>query len=335
MGRYRTEAAVRLVNPPSHPPGPPAKPVRRPNGPTSTGTVRPLTGGPNGAPLGAASTENVATIRNVVQPRRPALAGIHRAIAHGVVPSPGPSRFVRRHLLLPRVVAGTNPAVEPGQLVRSAHAARRRAPRPAVVPSTWSAGTGAAARRSDRHKACAAAGGLTARPTPADHSSKSRWTVAPCPDRSHRPILLAARSPAHESGGPHDHQRPRSTPFSSRATARQVGYVAATAALVAPIWFVLDGHDVLFTTGRDTAKGRAIARDPRVVLCVDLEEPPYAFVQVQGRAEVSEDPDELIRSATAIGDRCMGADRAEEFGRRNGAPGELLVRCARRRSSTT
>ena len=36
--------------------------------------------------------------------------------------------------------------------------------------------------------------------------------------------------------------------------------------------------------------------------------------------------DELLRFATAIGGRYMGAERAEEFGRRNAVPGELLVR---------
>jgi hypothetical protein len=61
-------------------------------------------------------------------------------------------------------------------------------------------------------------------------------------------------------------------------------------------------------------------------MCVDLEEPPYAFVQVQGTATVSEDPGELVRTATAIGARYMDPDRAEEFGRRNGVPGELVVR---------
>jgi hypothetical protein len=34
----------------------------------------------------------------------------------------------------------------------------------------------------------------------------------------------------------------------------------------------------------------------------------------------------LLRIATAIGGRYMGAGRAEEFGRRNAVPGELLVR---------
>jgi len=95
---------------------------------------------------------------------------------------------------------------------------------------------------------------------------------------------------------------------------------------VAPIWFVVDDGAVLFNTGKETAKGRAVRRDPRLALCVDLEEPPFAFVQVQGIATVSEDPDELLRSATAIGGRYMGAERADEFGRRNGVPGELLVR---------
>ena len=82
----------------------------------------------------------------------------------------------------------------------------------------------------------------------------------------------------------------------------------------------------MFTTGKNTAKGRAIARDPRLVVCVDLEEPPFAFVQVQGTATVDEDPHELLRTATAIGRRYMGPDRADEFGRRNGVPGEPAVR---------
>jgi hypothetical protein len=35
---------------------------------------------------------------------------------------------------------------------------------------------------------------------------------------------------------------------------------------------------------------------------------------------------ELLRFATEIGARYMGFERAEEFGRRNAIPGELLVR---------
>jgi PPOX class probable F420-dependent enzyme len=96
--------------------------------------------------------------------------------------------------------------------------------------------------------------------------------------------------------------------------------------LVAPIWFIVEDRVLVFNTGKDTVKGRALARDLRATLCVDLEEPPYGFVQVQGEAEISEDPGELVRTATAIAARYMGQDRAEEFGKRNGVPGELVVR---------
>lgn len=95
---------------------------------------------------------------------------------------------------------------------------------------------------------------------------------------------------------------------------------------VVPIWFVLDGDDVVLTTGAGTVKGRNIRRDPRVCLCVDDEDPPYAYVMVEGEAQISEDPDALLSWATRLGHRYMGADRAEEFGRRNAVEGELLVR---------
>lgn len=95
---------------------------------------------------------------------------------------------------------------------------------------------------------------------------------------------------------------------------------------VAPVWFLLDGNDVVFNTGERTVKGRNLARDGRVALCVDDDRPPFAFVVLQGRARLSADPDELRHWAARIGARYMGEDRAEEFGARNAVPGELLVR---------
>lgn len=95
---------------------------------------------------------------------------------------------------------------------------------------------------------------------------------------------------------------------------------------VAPVWFVLDGEQVVFTTSANSAKGRNLRRDPRVALVVDDEEPPYAYVHLRGVATISSDPGELLRFATEIGARYMGKDHAGEFGRRNAVPGELLVR---------
>jgi PPOX class probable F420-dependent enzyme len=95
---------------------------------------------------------------------------------------------------------------------------------------------------------------------------------------------------------------------------------------VAPVWFVLDGEQVVFTTEADSVKGRNLRRDPRVALVVDDENPPYAFVHLRGIATISSDLGELRHFATRIGARYMGADRAEEFGRRNAVPDEILMR---------
>ncbi len=95
---------------------------------------------------------------------------------------------------------------------------------------------------------------------------------------------------------------------------------------VVPVWVALDGDDLLFTTGARTSKGQALRRDRRVAMCFDDEVPPFAFVLVGGTASISEDPHELLRWATVIGGRYMGDDQAEALGRRNGVPGELLVR---------
>jgi PPOX class probable F420-dependent enzyme len=97
--------------------------------------------------------------------------------------------------------------------------------------------------------------------------------------------------------------------------------------MVVPVWFDLDADDtLLFTTWGDSIKGKALRRDGRVSLCVDEEHPPYGYVRVDGVAAVSEDPELLRTWATRIARRYMGAALAEQYGLRNGVPGELLVR---------
>ena len=96
---------------------------------------------------------------------------------------------------------------------------------------------------------------------------------------------------------------------------------------IAPVWYdVDDDGSLVFNTGESTVKGRNIRREPRVSLCVDDDRPPFSFVVVEGVAEISEDLDEVRRWAARLGGRYMGADRAEEYGSRNGVAGELVVR---------
>lgn len=96
---------------------------------------------------------------------------------------------------------------------------------------------------------------------------------------------------------------------------------------VAPIWFVLDGDDLIFNTWHASVKGKNLARDGRIALTVDEEVAPYAFVLVEGTVEITDDdPVACQKWATRIGARYMGEDQAEAFGQRNSVSGELLVR---------
>lgn len=95
---------------------------------------------------------------------------------------------------------------------------------------------------------------------------------------------------------------------------------------VVPIWFVLAGDEIIFTTDADTAKGEHLRRDSRVAICVDDQAPLYSFVTIEGTVRMEDNPPDMLRWSTLIGGRYMGAERADEFGKRNTTPGELLVR---------
>jgi PPOX class probable F420-dependent enzyme len=96
---------------------------------------------------------------------------------------------------------------------------------------------------------------------------------------------------------------------------------------VAPVWFVTDDNgDIVFNTGKDTVKGRNLARTRFAALCVQDDRAPYSFVTIEGEVALSEELTDVRKWAAIIGGRYMGMDRAEEFGARNGVEGELVVR---------
>ena len=95
---------------------------------------------------------------------------------------------------------------------------------------------------------------------------------------------------------------------------------------VVPIWFTLRDDHVVFNTHLSSVKARNMRREPRVAITVDDQTPPYSFVTIEGIATLTDADPDLTEIATHIGGRYMGADRAEEYGARNGVPGELVVR---------
>ncbi len=121
--------------------------------------------------------------------------------------------------------------------------------------------------------------------------------------------------------------------FELLSTGTRTAHVASTRAdgspHVAPVWFLADGTPdsfvIHFTTSASSVKGRTLRHDGRVAITVDDPHPPFAFVIVEGTAELDDDLGRLLEVATRLGERYMGPDRAVEFGTRNAVDGELLV----------
>ncbi|HLM16914.1 MAG TPA: PPOX class F420-dependent oxidoreductase [Acidimicrobiia bacterium] len=96
---------------------------------------------------------------------------------------------------------------------------------------------------------------------------------------------------------------------------------------VAPVWYAVDDDGtIVFNTGEATVKGRNLRRTGYAAMSVDDDAPPFSFVTVEGPVTIVQDLDDVRHWAGVIGGRYMGADRADEYGGRNGVPGELVVR---------
>ena len=95
---------------------------------------------------------------------------------------------------------------------------------------------------------------------------------------------------------------------------------------VAPLWFIVAGNDLVFTTGRDSVKARHLRANPRAALAVDVEAFPYHFVVARGPVSVEDSATDLLTWTTAIAARYVPPGRAEEYGRVYAEAGELLCR---------
>ncbi|PWH15058.1 MAG: PPOX class F420-dependent oxidoreductase [Ardenticatenia bacterium] len=74
---------------------------------------------------------------------------------------------------------------------------------------------------------------------------------------------------------------------------RAFGYVATVmpdgTPQVTPVWVDYDGIYVLFNTAKGRVKERNLRRDGRVALVVSDPGNPYRYIQVRGRAELTEE----------------------------------------------
>jgi nitroimidazol reductase NimA-like FMN-containing flavoprotein (pyridoxamine 5'-phosphate oxidase superfamily) len=83
--------------------------------------------------------------------------------------------------------------------------------------------------------------------------------------------------------------------------------------LTVPIWYAYDsGGDLRIMTGRDSRKGRLLARAGRFSLCAQTETPPYKYVSVEGPI-VSTEAADIERDLRSLARRYLGKEMGDRY----------------------
>ena len=95
---------------------------------------------------------------------------------------------------------------------------------------------------------------------------------------------------------------------------------------VAPVWFGIDGEDILFATSSDTVKARNLVACSMAAISVDDEAPPFAFAMVEGTVTIERDMDIVRYWAGEIAARYMGLEWARTYSASDSFPDDMLCR---------
>jgi PPOX class probable F420-dependent enzyme len=70
------------------------------------------------------------------------------------------------------------------------------------------------------------------------------------------------------------------------------------------VYYAMDGDDLIISTTASRAKAKAIARDPRVSVCVIAEAMPFPYLTVYGRGRIEET--QVVETMMKVGERMTG-----------------------------
>lgn len=108
---------------------------------------------------------------------------------------------------------------------------------------------------------------------------------------------------------------------------------------LSPVYYVMDGDDLLVSTTRSRAKARAARRNPQVTLCVLHEEFPFPYLTLFGRATVEEEEtavvDLLMRLREVMTGVPIPPEQRGEVEERARAEGRVVLRVTPERFVST
>lgn len=83
--------------------------------------------------------------------------------------------------------------------------------------------------------------------------------------------------------------------------------------LTVPVWYAYDaGGELRVVTGRESRKGRLLARAGKFSLCAQTETPPYKYASVEGSI-VSTQPAEIERDLRPLARRYLGVEMGDRY----------------------
>jgi PPOX class probable F420-dependent enzyme len=71
-----------------------------------------------------------------------------------------------------------------------------------------------------------------------------------------------------------------------------------------PVYYVLDGDDLLMSTTASRLKAKAVRRNPDVSLCVIGEQPPFPYLLIYGKGTIDEEG--AVDTMQQVGARMTG-----------------------------
>lgn len=83
--------------------------------------------------------------------------------------------------------------------------------------------------------------------------------------------------------------------------------------LTVPVWYAYDaGGELRIVTGRESRKGRLLARAGKFSLCAQTETPPYKYASVEGPI-ISTQPAEIERDLRPLARRYLGVEMGDRY----------------------
>lgn len=73
---------------------------------------------------------------------------------------------------------------------------------------------------------------------------------------------------------------------------------------LSPVFYAMDGDDLIISTTQSRSKAKAIARNPQIPVCVLGEEMPFPYLTVYGRGRIEET--RVVETMMKVGEKMSG-----------------------------